>query len=169
MKRLLPLACLLVVTGFLTSDAKAQFFGEGMNDPFFQYYGFYLPRQAAMAAQPRPQDSINAIAANRQYSAMTERASLYDPIQPFGTYDPESLFGGRGGVRSGSMATHGTNINGSGPSGYYNRTHTYFPNLRSGRNSAAASVPAYAPRRAAGRPGMPGNPISGMTPNPRAF
>src|SRR5690606_29500925 len=110
----------------------AQFFGTGnTNDPFFQYYGFYLPRQAALAAQPRPQDSINALAAARQYSALTERASLYDPIQPFGTYDPNLLFGGRGGVQFGGMATHGTNINGSGPSGYYNRTHTYFPGLRS--------------------------------------
>lgn len=137
----------LVASFFVvTPAASAQFFGEGnFNDPFFQYYGFYLPRQAALAAQPRAQDSINALAAARQYSALTERASLYDPIQPFGTYDPDSLFGGRQGVQRG-MARHGSNISGVGPGGYYNRTHTYFPGIRSGRGMGS-SAPAYTPRR----------------------
>lgn len=169
MTRLLPFLLATFALLALGSESRAQFFGEGnMNDPFFQYYGFYLPRQAAMAAQPRAQDSINAIAAARQYTAMTERASLYDPIQPFGAYDPNALFGGRSASRSSGLASNGSNINGAGPGGYYNRTHTYFPGLRSGRG-AAASAPAYTPRR--GRVGNPGigsmTGVSNIMPNAR--
>ena len=30
----------------------------GFSDPFFLYYGFWLPRQQYLAAQPRAEDSI---------------------------------------------------------------------------------------------------------------
>lgn len=169
MRRVLPSLAMVLGVLLLAQDARAQFFGNAnVNDPFFLYYGFYLPRQAAMAAQPRPQETINALAAARQYTALTERASLYDPIQPFGTYDPNQLFGERAGARYGGMAVHGTNISGTGPSGYFNRTHTYFPGLRTGRSAGirgAAVASGYQSRSPRGvslpQPRIP-NPTAGI-------
>lgn len=159
MRRLAILLTLALLTSLSASDAKAQFFGEGnFNDPFFQYYGFYLPRQAALAAQPRPQESINALAAARQYNAMTERAGLYDPIQPFGEFGSDGqLFDRRRRGGYGGMASLGANGNGNGPTGYYNRTHTYFPGLRSGRTAAGPQrLSTYNPRRPQNWGGMGG-------------
>ncbi len=108
------------------------------------YYGFYLPRQAALAASPRPEQTVNAMAAIRQQSALTERAGLFDPVQPFGSdYDPQHPFAdrSRGRTRLGARAVHAAGSNGMGPPMYFNRTATYYPLQRSGR-SANASVAA---------------------------
>lgn len=105
-------------------------------DPFSFYYGYYLPHQAAIAAQPTPLDTINANVQQRQYQAQTERSGLYDPISPYGDEDLEGGgLGRKGGERkariSGFTSSHGTQ--GTGPPGYYNRTAAYFPGLKAGR------------------------------------
>jgi hypothetical protein len=108
-------------------------------DPFSLYFGYYLPHQAAIAAQPTPLDTINQITAARQFQAVTDRAGLYDPISPYGEEDLDPtrpLSARRTGERIAhprSFAVSTSNAQGAGPALYYNRTARYFPQLRSGR------------------------------------
>ena len=113
--------------------AQAQGQGVG-SDPFSFYYGYYLPHQAAIAAQPTPLDTINAVTANRQLTAQTNRETLYDPISPYGD-DPDLLnpFSQRGRERAAKIQGFASNIRGTGPSTHYSRTERYFPGIRPGR------------------------------------
>jgi hypothetical protein len=138
---LLALAVTLAISLLVpTSWAHAQILsGAGGVDPFSFYYGYYLPHQAAVAAQPTPLDTINQITAQRQYAAVTDRAGLYDPISPYGDeqVDPLSPYSPkRGGERLGrpqTFANATSNAQGRGPALYYNRTSRYHPNARSGQ------------------------------------
>jgi hypothetical protein len=140
-----PLLALAVAlaTGLLVQGgrAEAQIFGNTGNfDPFSIYFGYYLPHQAYIAAQPTPLDTINQITAARQFSAVTDRAGLYDPISPYGTGteegDPLRPFA-RGGERLARNVSAGgtSNAQGTGPALYYSRTARYYPTLRIGRGS----------------------------------
>src|SRR5262245_16950315 len=93
---ILGLTIVLGVMALVPAEGRAQFI-DGTGDPFFLYYGFYLPRQAALAATPRPEMTINNMAAIRQENALTERAGLYDPVSPFGSgaFDPSHPFADR--------------------------------------------------------------------------
>jgi hypothetical protein len=133
-----------LATGVPAAQAQVTGNAAGFSDPFFQYYGFYLPRQAALAASPPASlVSINALSAARQNTAMTERAGLYDPIGGVGEdeYNPGQAMGkGRPGAQKKRLVASGvtnTNINGQGPRGYYNRTLTYYPSLRAGQSANA--------------------------------
>lgn len=173
MRRLwIGLAVVLGVLVLAPSRGRAQFFGgDATGDPFFLYYGFYLPRQAAMAATPRPEMVVNDMAALRQQSALTERAGLYDPVSPFGpaAFDPSRPFGDRtAGRRLGSgVAAVGTSINGSGPPLHYNRTSAYFPGLRTGRGSYAGAALGQRRVGAAGAAPYPSNPVGYQLPRTR--
>lgn len=138
MRRLLFFSVL--VAGLVATDrASAQFFpGSAGYDPFNAYYGFYLPRQAAMAVQRSygPQSTIAALSAERQMSALTNGASLYDPSDMYDItgYDPTNPFPNRqAGRRPGGMARIAPANTGTGPSMYYNRSGSYFPGLKQGR------------------------------------
>jgi len=154
---------LLVLGGFaaLAPSSHAQF-TNNLNDPFYQYYAWFLPRQAAMAAQPRVNDSINAIAAARSDVAQAER-QLYNPVVPYGdSGDPNQSFrreGARGRTPSG-VGLPSTNVGGRGDSRYFSRD-PYHPGARLTTQGRAPSVPR-------GRGGMGG--MGGMggvsTPNP---
>ena len=61
-----------------TNRAQAQAGNLGA-DPFSLYFGYYLPHQAAIAAQPTPMDTINAAQATRQAAAAADRTGLYEP------------------------------------------------------------------------------------------
>jgi len=134
---------LMVALGFtfLGSDAHAQV----LNDPFFAYYSFYLPRQQAQALQPGPEATLNAVAANRQFYAATNRNGMFDPNSASnGSLDFGDDFTTRGNASrrtsgSGSgRAVHGGNLNGLGPQGYYaGRLNGYFPGIKSGRGRNA--------------------------------
>jgi hypothetical protein len=134
-----------IFVGLMVMVGLSAFAPEGRaqvlsNDPFFLYYGYFLPRQAAIAATPLAQDTIRAYSAERQFTAVTERQGLYDPIQPFGVsdLDPNAPFAGR--ARGGRPARQGfvnLNLNGTGPPQYYNRTQAYYPGLRTGRSNNA--------------------------------
>jgi hypothetical protein len=141
---LLALAVILAACPFvLAPRAEAQILGTGFAnggvDPFSFYYGYYLPHQAAVAAQPTPLDTINQITAARQFSALSERAGLYDPISPYGQedLDPNRPYSAkRGGERVAKaqlFPVTTSNIRGTGPALYYARTARYYPQLRTGK------------------------------------
>jgi len=138
---------LLVVLGIsaIGSEARAQL-GGGLNDPFFAYYSFYLPRQQAQAMQPGPEATINAVTANRQNYAATNRNGMFDPnASANGALDFGDDFTTRApGKRRTTSGTangrgiHGGNLNGLGPQGYYNASlNSYFPGIRAGRGKNA--------------------------------
>jgi hypothetical protein len=170
---------LVVVLGVasLGTTAKAQDAG-GFADPFALYYGFYLPRQAALAAQPQPEDNLRDVAAQRQYSALRERAGLDQPVGVLGEddLDPYRPFGSARGRSAGMKAAvtrdgrSNTNLRGGGHPSYFNRglAKNYFPGHKSGIAAAAPRAPT--PRtmglsgalRPPGRGGMGGAGGMGM-------
>ena len=128
------------------TEAKAQI--GGLNDPSFAYYALYLPRQAAQAAAPGPEATINQNAAVRQFYAATNRNGMFDPNSngtdslDFG-FDP-SARGSKGGKRSyvgaaGKFGVHGGNLTGLGPQGFYNNQSLtrYYRDLKTGRGRNA--------------------------------
>jgi hypothetical protein len=113
-----------------------------INDPFFAYYSFYLPRQQAQALSPGPEATINAITANRQQYAATNRTDMFDPRAQAGAFgDTGSDFTPNAGVRkrtiSAAPSRVGGNLNGLGPQGRFNAANQYYPNLRAGRGKNA--------------------------------
>jgi len=137
-------------------------------DPFSLYYGYYLPHQAYVAAQPRPMDTLNAISAERQSNAVTDRAGLYDPVSPYAQDDNDPLrpYGtsGRGarGERMGQIRSFATSTNsaGQGPRQFYGRTDRFFPQVRGGqgpnRNLAVHRAARGGGGMGGGMPSMPG-------------
>jgi len=151
---------LAVALGFslLTPASQAQGFGN-FSDPFTAYYGFYLPHQAAIAAQPTPMDTINAVTAARQYSAPTNRTGMFDPVSPYGMDDPD-IFGAAARGRGTALPSPSMNSNarGTGPALYYNRTARYFPGLRQGRGPNSNISAGRGQRGISGPPSMPSMP-----------
>ena len=134
-RMLLGLIALMGLSG-LASEARAQVPFTNINDPFFAYYSFYLPRQQAQALQPGPEATIANVTANRQAYAATNRNDMFDTMSPglggdSGEFSPNSGIRSPGGTRASRI---GGNLNGLGPAGYYNnaRTRSYHPTLRSG-------------------------------------
>ncbi|MDX2035726.1 MAG: hypothetical protein SFX72_03660 [Isosphaeraceae bacterium] len=125
---------LLAGLAIFAGEARAQNF----SDPFFLYYGYFLPRQQAMAATPTVTDTINAVTAARQGNASTNRANLYDPNGNFAPLEDFENPGG-GSRRQDARAPYlqsgrfpSGNIGGTGPGLYYARTARYYPGLRQG-------------------------------------
>ncbi len=105
-----PLFGLVVALGIsaVSSEARAQVPFGNINDPFFAYYSFYLPRQQAQALSPGPEATINAVTANRQQYAATNRNGMFDPngvrapgsARPTSaTISPRAAASGRGAFR----------------------------------------------------------------------
>jgi len=167
---LLWASVLAVVSLTPAGRASAQVVTGGSVDPFSFYYGYYLPHQAYIAAQPRPLDSINQMVATRQYTAQTDRSALYDPISPYGEEEldplrPYSAQRGKERLARPQQFAYGTqggaasNAMGHGPAMYYSRTARYFPTLRTGRGPNR-NVAAVRQSRGAGAamPSMPSMP-----------
>jgi len=171
MRRSLIGLAVVLGLGMFATPSQAQ--TSGFSDPFFLYYGFYLPRQQALAAQPQPIDMIRERSEQRQYTAQTDRAGLYDPVGRLGMeeLDPLRPFGTRSGstrlTRTTPMGLPASNINGAGPSSHFNRIDSYYPTLRTGRFQGRGGS------RAAGFGGnynassMMPRPTSGMMPGYR--
>jgi hypothetical protein len=168
-------ATLVLVLVTQPEPALAQLGGVGA-DPFSFYYGYYLPHQAYIAAQPRAIDPINQVVANRQYTAQTDRAALYDPISPYGDDESDPFRpnaqgsrdrrAGRQNFTMGSGSN--SNANGNGPAMYYNRTASYFPALRAGRGPNRNVATLRAGRGGGGgMGGMPQMPNPYPSPGPR--
>jgi hypothetical protein len=174
MRRLVFSVMVLVGLGALPSVGHAQFVGDAaLTDPFLAYYGFFLPRQAALAARPGPELSINQLSAARQVAAITERAGLYEPPAGLGVegYDPNRPFANQSAFNRRSISRNGLsngNISGNGPGEYYNRAATYYPGLRVGRgtNANIATTTSHSRGRGSNRAANVGN-IRGQM-NPRS-
>lgn len=132
--------------GVFADRAQAQLPVTNVNDPFFLYYGFFLPRQQAQALQSGPEATINALSAARQSYAATNRSDMFDPnASGFSRFDTDSDFmsggRGRGPGMSQPAARIGGNLNGkgvaSGSVARFNRTGSFHPTLRSGQSRNA--------------------------------
>jgi hypothetical protein len=167
---------LLVALGFsaVSSEARAQVPFTNVNDPFFAYYSFYLPRQQAQAMSPGPEATINAVTANRQQYAATNRSGMFDPSGAASGSDDE--FGMNPGARKRTMSAmqggvrrgiHGGNLSGLGPQGYYGggKLVSYYSDLKTGRGKNA-NVSVLRGRGFSGGMGGMGN-LSGGLPSPR--
>ena len=148
----------------------------GFSDPFFLYYGYFLPRQNALAAQAQPEDFYRNQSIQRQYAAQTDRAGLYDPISAVGMdeLDPTRAFGYRSSntrmVRTTPVGLRSTvsKTGHSAPQGYFARTsgqgNVYFPTIRSGlsaRSRGASSAPSALGGRGMGIPSPAPGPMGG--------
>ncbi len=159
---------LVVALGVSTvaSEARAQVPFTNINDPFFAYYSFYLPRQQAQALAPGPEATINAITANRQQYAATNRTDMFDPNgHGLGGYgDSGGDFTPNAGLRKRTLSAGasrvGGNLNGLGPQGRYNAASQYYPGLRNGRgrnaNVAVVRARGYGGGGIGGGIGLPG-------------
>jgi hypothetical protein len=137
----LALGVVTAVLGCASGQAKAQGLLNTNNgfmaDPFQFYYGVYLPNQQLQALRATPMDTINSAMQVRQYYAQTDRRGLYNPISPYseGNYDPLHPFTQQNNERLARpfrFQQSPSNMDGQGPSLYYNRAAQYFPNLRPG-------------------------------------
>lgn len=164
---------LAVVVGMslVAAPCRAQVGNLGA-DPFSLYFGYYLPHQAAIAAQPTPMDTINAAQAARQVTAAADRTGLYDPISPFDD-DPLRPYA-RGRERIAPphrFATSTVNhvMRGVAPRTYFNRTQTgatqYYATLRYGQGPNRNLAATRAPNRIQGMNGGYGFPSM----NPQAY
>lgn len=155
--------------GIFASPSQAQI-PTNLNDPFYQYYAWFLPRQAAMASQPRVNDQINAVAAARADVAISERQGLYEPTSPFALeqYDPSKPFqreAVRGRSRTTGLAATGmtsTNIRGLGDARYFGRTGGYHPTARF-YVPGHSTIPPSRSRNVMGGFGMPRVPGGSIT------
>jgi hypothetical protein len=139
---LLGLAVTLGLAVFAPETKAQTGFSPGFSDPFFLYYGFYLPRQQYLASQPSTANQINDIATARQNYALADRAGLYDPNanNPFAIdpTDPLNPYRRKGAERLPRLPGHfaqprnQTQANPAVNSGYFNRTSHYYPGVRSG-------------------------------------
>jgi hypothetical protein len=162
MRRTITLALTCLALSAVSSNrASAQFFpGTTGYDPFNAYYGFYLPRQAAMAVQRSQgaEATVNALSAARQETAFTDRLGLNQPVSSLAgatAYDPERPFPDRHqGLRPGGLADTGRSVDGSGPPMYFNRTGRYFPGVRRGRGPNADTRTVQARRSYGGMGGF---------------
>ncbi|HEV3121038.1 MAG TPA: hypothetical protein VGY53_04010 [Isosphaeraceae bacterium] len=94
MRRLILAGAVGLSFAILTPGARAQVgFSPGFSDPFFLYYGYYLPRQAALAAQPTVQSQLNQVAVDRQNYALADRAGLFTPPGNMFDVDPQGSGG----------------------------------------------------------------------------
>ena len=161
------LLCLAMIGGLsaLAPMAEAQIVGGGV-DPFSQYFGFYLPRQAALAAQPTTPQMINQVAVARQEIVQQDRSGLYNPgASPFfpNGYDPLNPFSGNRGAehlpRLSSNLIGGRSSSTPSPAAFYNRTGTYYPTYRASSGPNANQVKSRFGGGSAGR-GISG--VSGL-------
>jgi hypothetical protein len=175
-RSLLGLVVALTVS-VLSSEARAQVPFTNVNDPFFAYYSYYLPRQQAQAMAPGPEATINAVTANRQQYAATNRNGMFDPNSSGYSLDGGDEFSQNSGLRkkgfanqSGKFASgvHGGNLNGLGPQGYYGGgklVTTYYRDLKTGRGKNANVSVIRARGSSMGMGGMGG--LGGGLPGPR--
>jgi hypothetical protein len=141
---LLGLAAVVGLSAFApAAQAQVATTSSGFSDPFFLYYGFFLPRQQALSQQRGPELQINAQAEARRDATIVDREGLYGPIPELGADDLDPLrpFGSRTGrgaaARIPITGVSNTNLQGNGHPGYFNRHGSYYPSLRVGRSSAA--------------------------------
>lgn len=143
MRRLLLAGCCVVVLSACAGNAEAQFTASGFDDPFFLYYGFFVPQQNLYQSTPRQEDNLRAMAVQRQYNAVTERSTLFQPTGSLLGYDALADFGNTSGSRLPKTSAIGgvvNHVNGAGPPSHFNRGAGHYPTLRSGRGTASSGA-----------------------------
>ncbi len=163
---LLGLAVLSVISLLAPANRSYAQLTSGSVDPFSLYYGYYLPQQAALAAQATPLDTINAAIAGR-IPVVADRAALYDPNSPFAEEDfdilhPYSSRRGRERVPRPHVFPTNTTYARVGRLGqatiYFNRTSRYYSTLKSGQHANQNLAVTRRSRGGGGGMGMPGLP-----------
>jgi len=122
--------------------------GTLLDDPFAFYYAIYLPNQQLQAMRPTPLDSINSAMITRQYYSQANRRGLYDPVSPYAeTYDPLRPFSNQEErvARPYRFSRSPSNMDGMGPSLYFNRMGAYYPDL-AGRTTRNKNANVYSGR-----------------------
>ncbi len=160
------IAGLAIVLGFSLLTPAGQSYGQTLGaDPFSLYYGYYLPHQAAIAAQATPLDTINAATAARLPMAGADRPGLYDPVTPLGEedYDPLRPYSSRRGTER-MAKPHVFPSNTTSARGlrgrvnlYYGRAERYHPTVRPGYGPNK-NLAVTRSGRSAGMPSMPSAP-----------
>lgn len=144
MRRVLLGLVVVAAASLQATPARAQAPFGSFNDPFFLYYGYYLPQQQLRSLQAGPEATINAITAERQRFATTNRGALYGIGDTPGGDETDALFERKGMSQKQLPAAGITNqaLGGYGASGYFLRTGRYYPSVRvgKGRNSNIANV-----------------------------
>jgi len=160
MRRLLIGLAVALGCSLSAPSSRAQI-SNNFNDPFTFYYGYYLPHQAAIAAQPTPMDTLNAVTAARQFNAPTNRTGMFDPVTPYGADELDPFAPGAAGGKGRAMGNYhpsmNSNARGTGPALYYNRTARYFPGMKTGRGPNM-NISVITPRRGGGGYGGGGMP-----------
>jgi hypothetical protein len=146
MRKSLSILMLMVAAQLLANSANAQ--GPGMPgfgigsvaaDPFNGYYSWFLPRQAAMAAQPTLNNQLNMYTSERVQNQMDNRSGN------LGGLDLSSL--GLAGSNGSDLNTDAPrnprprlsstgpvveNSRGTGLMKYHARAGSYYPTMRTG-------------------------------------
>jgi len=146
MRKSLSVLMFAIVIPLLANTAQAQ--GPGMPgfgigsvaaDPFSGYYSWFLPRQAAMAAQPTLNNQLNMYTSERVQNQMDNRSGN------MGGLDLSSL--GLAGSKGADLNTDSPrnprprlsstgpvveNARGTGLAKYHGRAGSYFPTMRNG-------------------------------------
>jgi hypothetical protein len=159
----------IIAFGLLSATASTARAQGGFSDPFFLYYGYFLPRQNALATQAQPEDLYRAQAAARSYAASVDRSGLYDPGSAIGLdeLDPNRAYGTRTGstnmVRTNpsGLVTSISRTSHSAPRTHFARHGSYYPGIRGGGgpavrrgSSGAAGIGVGAPRGRGMQPAM---------------
>jgi hypothetical protein len=169
-------AALAVLLSLPAGEARAQLPGVAgvpdvsqsvLGDPFAFYYAVYLPNQQLQAMRPTPLDSINQALVTRQYYASANRRGLTDPASPFAeSYDPLRPYSSQQErlSRPFRFSHSPSNLDGTGPSLYYNRIAEYYPEMamRPGRQRNANAYSGRGAGRAGGARGGGGMGMGGM-------
>jgi hypothetical protein len=135
MRQLLFSAALLAGLFALAPSGQAQTEFGLSDNPFNQYFGYYVPRQQAMAAQLQRGTvaSINVNAADRRASALAGRGTFApQAFSPFDTrFQDQNPFDPRRPLHPPTILIPGQPSPMPHP-GYYNRTSNYYFNRPSG-------------------------------------
>lgn len=139
MRRLLFGAALtvgLLVIGPSGFGQTVDSFGLTGDNPFNQYFGYYVPRQQAIAAQLQrgAVASINLNAADRRASALAGRGAFApQAFSPFDVrFQEENPFEPRRPLRPPTILFPGQPSLSVPNPGYYNRTSTFYFNRPTG-------------------------------------
>lgn len=138
MRRISLGVMVILGSSVLASSAQAQT-SAGFSDPFFLYYGWFLPRQQYLANQPGPELLINQKAAARSEAAFVDREALSGVTPGLEGYDLDPLhpFGTRSGIsripRHPPTGISNMNLRGQGPPRHFTRVESYYPGLRTGQ------------------------------------
>ncbi|CAN5909970.1 hypothetical protein BH23PLA1_BH23PLA1_33340 [soil metagenome] len=129
----------------------------GSADPFFLYYGYFLPRQQSIAAMQQAGSVavLNSNSAARSFDAQARRFDQDQGLRPLGMdeLDPSAPIGAgrmQAGRSTGPVFLSPGQVSSPYNSLYHNRTAGFYPGLRTGApgtgGGGASAAGVAAPR-----------------------